>query len=100
MLILWSQQLRVEEGKKTTEAVKIPSFLDCTINAKATTVVYDNLNLKNVTGTLLIRDEAVNLNNLKILIFWWKYRFNRKCFNQRKNAKIQHELRFESREYC
>ena len=59
----------VEEGKKTTEAVKIPSFLDCTINAKATTVVYDNLNLKNVTGTLLIRDEAVNLNNLKMDLF-------------------------------
>ena len=57
---------KVEEGKKTTEAVKIPSFLDCTITAKAGTVVYDNLNLKNVSGTLLIKDEAVNLNNLKM----------------------------------
>lgn len=60
---------KVEEGKKTTEAVKIPSFLDCTITAKAGTVVYDNLNLKNVSGTLLIKDEAVNLNNLKMDIF-------------------------------
>ncbi|MFY7987278.1 MAG: AsmA-like C-terminal region-containing protein [Flavobacterium sp.] len=58
-----------EEGKKTTEAVKIPSFLDCSITAKAGTVVYDNLNLKDVSGNMIIRDEAVKLNNLKMGIF-------------------------------
>lgn len=58
-----------EEGKKTTEAVKIPSFLDCSITAKAKTVVYDNLNLKDVSGNMIIRDEAVTLNNLKMGIF-------------------------------
>ncbi|WP_026724310.1 AsmA-like C-terminal region-containing protein [Flavobacterium sasangense] len=58
-----------EEGKKTTEAVKIPSFLDCSITAKAGTVVYDNLNLKDVSGTMLIKDEAVTLNNLKMGVF-------------------------------
>lgn len=58
-----------EEGKKTTEAVKIPSFLDCSITAKAGTVVYDNLNLKDVSGNMIIRDEAVTLNNLKMGVF-------------------------------
>lgn len=58
-----------DEGKKTTEAVKIPSFLDCSITAKAGTVVYDNLNLKDVSGNMIIRDEAVTLNNLKMGIF-------------------------------
>lgn len=58
-----------EEGKKTTEAVKIPSFLDCSITAKAGTVVYDNLNLKDVSGNMIIRDEAVTLNSLKMGIF-------------------------------
>ena len=57
------------EGKKTTEAVKIPSFLDCSITAKAKTVIYDNLNLQNVSGNMVIRDEAVSLNNLKMGIF-------------------------------
>ena len=57
------------EGKKTTEAVKIPSFLDCSITAKAKTVIYDNLNLQNVSGNMVIRDEAVSLNNLKMSIF-------------------------------
>jgi len=58
-----------DEGKKTTEAVKIPSFLDCSITAKAATVVYDNLNLKDVSGNMIIRDEAVTLNNLKMGVF-------------------------------
>lgn len=62
---------KVESTKKpeTTESLKVPSFLDCTINAKATTVVYDKLNLKNVQGTLAIKDEAVSLSNVKTDIF-------------------------------
>ncbi|MCW4468312.1 AsmA family protein [Flavobacterium sp. MFBS3-15] len=64
-----------EEGesvKKTTatsDAVKIPAFLDCTITARANTVVYDNLNLKDVSGKMIIRDEAVKIENLKTNIF-------------------------------
>ncbi|WP_438965949.1 AsmA family protein [Flavobacterium sp.] len=57
------------EGTKATEAVKIPSFLDCTVTAKAKTVVYDNLNLKEVSGTMIVRDEAIALNNLTMGIF-------------------------------
>lgn len=51
------------------EQVKIPSFLDCTINAEAKTVIYDNLNLKNVSGTLIIKDQAATVQNLKTDIF-------------------------------
>lgn len=57
-------------GSKTKkEAVKIPSFLDCAITAKANTVVYDNLTLKNVSGKMIIRDEAVTLQNVTTDIF-------------------------------
>lgn len=65
-----------DEGKKTTEQVKIPSFLDCTLTAKATTVIYDNLNLKNVAGTLIIRDQAVNLKGLTMAVFGGKIGVN------------------------
>jgi hypothetical protein len=65
-----------DEGKKTTEQVKIPSFLDCTLSAKATTVIYDNLNLKNVAGTLIIRDQAVNLKGLTMAVFGGKIGVN------------------------
>lgn len=60
-----------EGGQKTPagDAVKIPAFLDCTITAKANTVVYDNLNLKEVSGKMIIKDEAVTIQNLKTLLF-------------------------------
>lgn len=60
-----------EENKttKTSESLKIPAFLECIINANANTVVYDNLNLKNVTGTLFIKDQQATLENLKSNIF-------------------------------
>lgn len=65
-----------DEGKKTTEQVKIPGFLDCALTAKATTVVYDNLNLKNVGGTLIIRDQAVSLKGLTMDVFGGKIGLN------------------------
>jgi hypothetical protein len=52
-----------------TEALKIPAFLDCTINANAKTVVYDNLTLTDVTGKLVIKDEAATLSNVSSSIF-------------------------------
>lgn len=53
----------------SSEALKIPAFLDCTISANASTVIYDNLQLKNVAGKLIIKDEKVQLENLKTDIF-------------------------------
>lgn len=53
----------------TSEAIKVPAFLDCTFEAAAKTVVYDNLNLKNVSGKLIIKDEKITLQNLKTDLF-------------------------------
>jgi len=57
-----------EQSKKSSQ-IKIPSFLDCIIDAKATTVLYDNLILKNVSGRLVIRDQKVELQNMNSTIF-------------------------------
>ncbi len=51
------------------EEMKIPSFLDCTINANANTVLYDNLALKNVQGTLFIKEQKASLENVKSDLF-------------------------------
>jgi hypothetical protein len=60
-----------EQAKQTkkAEAMKIPAFLNCTLTAKATTVLYDNLTLKDVSGKLIIKDEKVTLENVKTSIF-------------------------------
>ncbi|PWB26493.1 AsmA family protein [Flavobacterium sp. HTF] len=54
---------------KPAEAMKIPAFLNCTLNAKANTVLYDNLKLKDVAGKLIIKDEKATLENFKTSIF-------------------------------
>jgi len=54
---------------KPAEAMKIPAFLNCTLNAKANTVLYDNLKLKDVSGKLIIKDEKALLENFKTSIF-------------------------------
>ncbi|ARV09412.1 hypothetical protein BTO05_07080 [Winogradskyella sp. PC-19] len=58
-------------NKTTTdnESLKIPDFLDCTIFANAQNVVYDNLNLKNVSGKLLIRNQNANLSDMTTDLF-------------------------------
>ena len=56
--------------------LKIPSFLDATIHARANTVLYDNLVLKDVKGNLRIKDEQATLSNMTTSIFNGKMAFN------------------------
>ena len=60
-----------EDVQSTGDAssLKIPAFLECVVSAKANTVVYDNLNLKNVTGKLYIKDQQAALENMTSNIF-------------------------------
>lgn len=66
------------DGSKPTssEKIKIPSFLDCNINASANTVLYDDLALKNVSGNLRIKDEKATLSNMTSSLFDGKLGFN------------------------
>jgi len=55
--------------EKPKEVLKIPAFLNCTLTAKAISVVYDNLKLKNVSGKMIIKDQRVILENIKSSLF-------------------------------
>ncbi|WP_406684995.1 AsmA-like C-terminal region-containing protein [Seonamhaeicola sp. MEBiC1930] len=62
----------VSKDNKTTttdESLKIPAFLDCTINANAKTVVYDNLNLNDLSGTLVIKDQKATFKDVTSNLF-------------------------------
>ncbi len=69
-----------EPAKETTttkkEAMKIPAFLNCSITAKANTVLYDNLTLKDVSGKLSISNQTVTLHNVRTAIFGGAITFN------------------------
>ena len=59
-------------ASKANASIKIPAFLDCSLDAKAKSVLYDKLNLTNVSGKLIIKDEKVSLQNLQTDIFGGK----------------------------
>jgi hypothetical protein len=82
--------------KTTKEALKIPSFLDVIIAAKATTVIYDKLNLKEVSGNLAIKDEAVNLSNLKTTIFGGQIALSGMVSTKEKTPKFAMDLGLNS----
>ena len=66
------------EGSSATsnEKIKIPSFLDATINASANRVIYDNIILNDVNGVLRIKDETAVLSNMTSGLFGGKMAFN------------------------
>jgi hypothetical protein len=74
------------------ERIKIPSFLDCTIDAKATTVLYDNLTLKNVSGRLIISDQKVELQNMNSNIFDGALGFNGSVSTKEEVSRFQLDL--------
>ena len=51
------------------QSMKIPSFLNATIKATAQTVLYDNIPLKNVSGTLIVKDQKALLQDMKSSVF-------------------------------
>lgn len=53
----------------TEESIQIPDFLDATLNFKAATAIYDNLELTNTSGRITIENEEATLSNLKSTIF-------------------------------
>ncbi len=66
-----TEDSEASENKTTSdsESLKIPAFLNCSINANAKTVIYDNLSLKNVKGILLIKDQQATIKDMTSNIF-------------------------------
>ncbi|MDP5060410.1 MAG: AsmA family protein [Maribacter sp.] len=63
-------------GVVQEEKIKIPSFLDATINADAKKVLYDDIVLSDVKGVLKIKDETATLSNMTAGMFGGKIAFN------------------------
>lgn len=84
-----------ETAKKETkksEAMKIPAFLNCSLTAKANTVLYDNLTLKNVSGKIIINDQKATLENGKTDIFGGSIAFNGAVSTKEKTPKFNMDL--------
>ncbi|MGB0931261.1 MAG: AsmA-like C-terminal region-containing protein, partial [Chitinophagales bacterium] len=53
-----------EGASEAYEVFEVPADIDMAITAKAGKVLYDNIEMKNVQGKLLVKDESVELANL------------------------------------
>lgn len=85
-----------QEEKTTTAALKIPAFLDCTFNAVAKKVVYDNINLTNVSGIIYVKDEAVHLENLQSNLFGGKIGFDGEVSTKEKAPTFKIDLKLDA----
>lgn len=81
-----------KNAKAKTEAMKIPAFLNCSLTAKANTVLYDNLTMKDVTGKLIVKDQAVTLENVKTNIFGGQIGVNGMVSTKEKTPKFNMNL--------
>ncbi|PQJ77941.1 hypothetical protein BTO18_01515 [Polaribacter porphyrae] len=70
----------------------MPAFLDIILNAKANNVVYDNINLKEVKGTVTLKDETVNLKNLQTNVFGGNIGFDGTVSTKGKKATFSMDL--------
>ena len=64
-----TQQSENSTTQSSEEAIKLPDFLDATLDFTAKKVIYDNINLENSKGTISIKDEAANLSNVTSDLF-------------------------------
>jgi len=84
------------EKTKAAEAMKIPAFLDCTLTAKANTVLYDNLTLKNVSGKLIIKGETVTLDGVNASVFGGQIRLDGNVSTKTATPKFNMSLSMNS----
>ena len=58
-----------EPEVNSTEPIKIPDFLDASVNFTADKVLYDNLTLNDTKGRMQIKDETITLKDVSTQIF-------------------------------
>ncbi|MDT0675617.1 AsmA family protein [Autumnicola musiva] len=83
-----------EDTPATTgeEAIKIPSFLDTELSFRANRVLYDNLELRNASGTLILRDETATLQNVTTNIFGGSIALNGNVSTKNSTPTFQMDL--------
>jgi hypothetical protein len=57
------------DAKDTVLNVKVPDNIDFTLNGNFKRILYDKIELKNVKGSLTVRDQTVRISNLSANLF-------------------------------
>ncbi|KGL63177.1 AsmA-like C-terminal region-containing protein [Polaribacter sp. Hel1_85] len=83
---------KTKDDKEHSSSLKIPAFLDVKLTANAKKVVYDNVNLSNVSGDVFIHDEKVDLKNVKSDVFGGNIAFNGNVSTKGTTSKFKMDL--------
>ncbi|WP_026451401.1 AsmA-like C-terminal region-containing protein [Aequorivita capsosiphonis] len=63
---------KASQKTATSEAIKIPDFLDATLDFNANKIIYDNIELKNAKGIAKIENETISISNFTSDVFGGK----------------------------
>lgn len=95
--------MAISEESATTESTTadtsvfiVPATLDLTIKSKANTVNYDDMDLKNVSADMLVRDEKVKLQNVQMDFYGGKIGFDGTYSTLDSKPKFDMQLRLQS----
>lgn len=63
-----TQRNNNKKSKEELNAIEIPRNLNLTINGNFNRLLYDNLDMKNVKGKIIVKDKVLTLSNLNMSI--------------------------------
>ncbi|HLG02936.1 MAG TPA: AsmA-like C-terminal region-containing protein [Bacteroidia bacterium] len=55
-----------ETSSEPMSVIEVPANIDFVLNSTITRMIYDNINMDNVAGTIIIRDRKIDLSQLKM----------------------------------
>lgn len=63
---LINNEITSSQTDTTSQLLVVPSYLDLTLNTHAKEIVFNDLNLNNVEGKVIMRNQSIQLTNLSI----------------------------------
>lgn len=65
-----------ENDTTSMDLVEVPANVDFTLNTSINQLKYDNVDMSSVSGRVIIRDQAVNMENLSMIMMGGSMRMN------------------------
>jgi hypothetical protein len=81
-----------QKNPTTEEAIKIPDFLDIVLDFSADRVLYDKMQLTNATGTMIIKNEQAQLQDVSAQLFGGSITLNGKVSTKNKQPDFDMKM--------
>lgn len=72
----WMTEDENAPADTATAAFYVPDYIDFTLNSRLDEVIYDNMNITNMVGTIIIRDRAIKMQGINFETLGGKFGMN------------------------